>query len=237
MTTESAESLLTSGQDTTAATGEQTATDTTGTPAAGTQTATDDAAAQAAAAAAAKGEGAAKDGPADEGAKEGDKPTGAPETYETFTMPEGFALDEQLLDEFTPVLKELNLPQDAAQKLIDFAPKLVEKTIADTTAAVLDRFGLKDAPAWVESVRTDPELGGEKLAEKLGVAQKAMTAFASPELRAVLNKTGLGNHPELIRAFYRAGKAISEDGFVPGGKATTVQNPAARLYDASNMNP
>jgi hypothetical protein len=236
MTTESTESLLTSGQETTAAAGEQTAADTTGTPAAGAQTATDDAAAQAATAAAAKGEGA--EGAAkDAGAKEGDKPTGAPETYETFTVPEGFALDEQLLGEFTPVLKELNLPQDAAQKLIDFAPKLVEKTIADTTAAVLDRFGLKDAPAWVESVRTDPELGGEKLAENLGVAQKFMTAFATPGLRAILNQTGLGNHPELIRACFRAGKAISEDGFVPGGKATTVQNPAARLYDASNMNP
>ena len=96
---------------------------------------------------------------------------------------------------------------------------------------------MTDRASWSESSRTDKEFGGDKLNENLAVAQKAMNAFGTPELRAVLNKTGLGNHPELIRAFVRAGKAISEDTFVPGGKTTTVANPAVRVYDASNMNP
>lgn len=229
------ESLLTSGQDTAAATGEQTTADATGTPATGTQTATETPAADTGAA---TGEGkGADDATKAEGAKEGDKPTGAPEAYEAFTMPEGFTLDEQMLGEFTPVLKDLNLPQEAAQKLIDFAPKLVEKTVAQTTAAVLAQTGLADHATWADAAKTDKEFGGDKFAENLAVAQKAMNAFATPELRAMLNKTGLGNHPEMLRTFYRAGKAISEDGFVPGGKTTTVKNPAVALYDASQMNP
>jgi hypothetical protein len=63
-----------------------------------------------------------------------------------------------------------------------------------------------------------------------------MDAFATPELRTLLNESGLGNHPEIIRAFYRAGKAISEDGFVAGGHKATDKGDAKRLYPNSNMN-
>jgi hypothetical protein len=232
MDTTSPESLLKSGQETTAATGEQATTDATKT-------------AEGAAADATKTEGSA--GAADDGkgtteakteeAKEGDKPTGAPEAYEAFTMPEGYELDAELLGEFTPVLKELDLPQEAAQKVIDFAPKLIEKTVAATQAATLDKLGLKDANTWAAAVRADKEIGGEKLAENLAVANKALGAFFSKDAIAALQKVGLGNHPELIRGLVKVGKAISEDSFVPGGKNTTPESPATRIYSASNMNP
>ena len=42
----------------------------------------------------------------------------------------------------------------------------------------------------------------------------ALKAFATPELRELLQKSGLGNHPEIIRFMYRAGKAISTDDYV-----------------------
>lgn len=168
-----------------------------------------------------------------EEAKADDKPVGAPETYEAFTVPEGMVLDEQMLGEFTPLLKELNLPQAAAQKLVDFAPKLIEKTAAATQAATLTALGLEGHAGWAAASKTDKEFGGEKFAENLGLANKAMKQFA-PELPAVFAKNGLGNHPDVIRAFVRIGKAISEDGFVPGGTQTT---PAKSFYDKSNMNP
>lgn len=231
MDTSSPESLLTSGQESTAAAGEQTAV--------ADNTATET---QANIETKPEGSDAATDtkdaeGKPAEGAKDGEKPAGAPETYDAFTMPEGFALDEQLLGEFTPVLKDLNLPQEAAQKLIDFAPKLVEKTVAQTTASVLDQLGLADHATWAEQVKADKEIGGEKFAENLGIAQKAASTFFTPAALDALKRVGLGNHPELIRGFLKVGKAISEDGFVPGGKTTTVKNPAMALYDASTMNP
>jgi hypothetical protein len=71
------------------------------------------------------------------------------------------------------------------------------------------------------SSKTDQEFGGEKLSENLSVAKKALDAFGTPELRKLLDDSGLGNHPEVIRMMYRAGKAISEDRFVggsPGGQ-------------------
>lgn len=141
------------------------------------------------------------------------KNEGAPETYE-FKTPEGLKLDETVVAEFSTVAKELGLPQDAAQKIIDkLAPKIAERSATaqkDAIAALQTE--------WTNSTKADKEFGGDKLDANLSVAKKALDAFGTPELRTLLNETGLGNHPEIIRAFYRAGKTISEDSFVPGGK-------------------
>lgn len=159
-----------------------------------------------------------------------EQPAGAPETYEAFTMPEGYALDEQLLSEFSPVLKELNLPQAAAQKVMDFAPKLIEHTQQATVAQVLEQTGLKDFPTWANAVKTDKEIGGDKYAENLAVANKAIGAFGTPELRAILKQTGLANHPEMVRFAFHVGKQISEDAFIQGGKVVQGKSTAEVLY-------
>jgi hypothetical protein len=59
-----------------------------------------------------------------------------------------------------------------------------------------------------------------------------VTGFGTPELRTLLNESGLGNHPEVIRMMYRAGKAISEDRFVApsAGGPTGSKDFAKSLY-------
>lgn len=166
----------------------------------------------------------AAEGTKPEGDKAADKPQGAPEKYE-FKPPEGREFDAAVLEQFSEVARELNLPQEAAQKVIDkIAPALAEKQA---------RLVEEVRAGWVEGAKADKEFGGEKLAENLAVAKKALEAFGSPELKTLLNETGLGNHPELIRAFYRAGKQISEDRFVPGGgnAAQPTRSAAEVLYD------
>ena len=86
---------------------------------------------------------------------------------------------------------------------------------------------------WFEASKSDKEFGGEKLEQNLGIAKKALDTFGSPELNQLLVSTGLGNHPEVIRMMYRAGKAIGEDTFVSGGGSTT---PSVKsFYPNSNM--
>ena len=148
-----------------------------------------------------------------------------PETYD-LKMPEGVELDQAAAAEFTAIAKELKLDQAAAQKLADVGAKMVQRQV-EAHAKLVE--------SWVEQVKTDNEIGGDKLAENLGVARKALEAFGTPELRDVLNATGLGNHPEVIRAFYKVGKAISEDRFVGGApKGGTADDPAKKLFP--NMN-
>ena len=49
-----------------------------------------------------------------------------------------------------------------------------------------------------------------------------MTKFGGTKLSTALADTGAANHPEVLRCFYRIGKALSEDGFIaPGGKKQT----------------
>ena len=148
-----------------------------------------------------------------------------PEAYD-LKMPEGVELDQAAAAEFTAIAKELKLDQAAAQKLADVGAKMVQRQV-EAHAKLVE--------SWAEQVKTDNEIGGDKLAENLGVARKALEAFGTPELRDVLNATGLGNHPEVIRAFYKVGKAISEDRFVGGApKGGTADDPAKKLFP--NMN-
>lgn len=160
--------------------------------------------------------------------KEGDKPAEpkVPEAYD-FKMPEGVELDKAAADEFGTIAKEMGLTQEQAQKVADVGAKMAQRQ-AEQHAQLVE--------SWVTQVKTDKEIGGDKLDENLGVARKAMDAFGSPELKDLLNSSGLGNHPAVIKAFFKAGKAISEDGFVKGAPPAGVNSndPAKKLFPSMN---
>lgn len=149
--------------------------------------------------------------------------TTAPEKYE-FKAPEGAAFDPGIVEAYSGAAKEAGLSQDAAQKVLEkMAPALAARQDAQVKAIHEE---------WRTASAADAEFGGAKLQENLGVARKAYDTFATPELRTLLDTTGMGNHPEVIRMMYRVGKAISEDKFVAGSAARSgTQNPANVLYD------
>jgi hypothetical protein len=149
-----------------------------------------------------------------------------PEAYE-FKMPEGVELDGKAADEFSAIAKELKLSQADAQRIADVAAKMQQKQ-AETH--------VETVKGWAESCKADKEFGGDNLSENLAVARKAIDAFGSPALKELLNSSGLGNHPEVVRFAFKAGKAISEDTFVQSGSRTPIpdQTLEKRLYP--NMN-
>lgn len=147
-----------------------------------------------------------------------------PESYE-LKMPEGVQLDSAAAEEFTAIAKELKLDQAAAQKLADIGAKMATRQ-AEAHAQLVE--------TWTEQVKTDKEIGGDKLDENLGIARKAIDAFGSPELKTLLNSTGLGNHPEVVKLAFKVGKAISEDRFVTGSPKGAEIDMAKKLFP--NMN-
>jgi hypothetical protein len=153
------------------------------------------------------------------------KPQGAPDKYE-FAPVEGVSLGEGVMTNFSEVAKELNLSQESAQKVLTkMAPAIQAHQMAQLESARSE---------WAKAATTDAEFGGERLQENLAVAKKAVDAFGDTELKTLLNESGLGNHPAIIRAFFKAGKAISEDRIVTG--SANVRNPedrAARLYPST----
>lgn len=180
-----------------------------------------------------EGQGTPQSGekPAEGQKSEGDQgePQGAPEKYE-FKAPENSTLNDSVMAAYSEVAKELNLPQEAAQKVLD--------KVAPVIAAQQAEAFQKVQTEWLDAVKADKEFGGDQLDANVAIAKKALDTFGTPELTKLLNETGLGNNPELIRAFYRAGKAISQDRFVAAGSG--AQEPkgadAKVLYPNSRMN-
>ncbi|HEX6215298.1 MAG TPA: hypothetical protein VFZ38_10790 [Vicinamibacterales bacterium] len=128
-----------------------------------------------------------------------------PEKYE-FKLPDGIALDQAASDLFTPKFKELGLTQAQAQGLVDTYVSALKSNAESDEASFAQQT--KD---WETTARADKEIGGAKFDESKSLAHKTMSAFGSPELVNLMNTTGFGNHPELIRFFARVGKSISED--------------------------
>lgn len=190
-------------------------------------------------AAAADGQGAGNEQATNGGASEGegasaskdgtDAANGAPENYADFAMPEGFTIDADYGTDLKTIAKELNLPQDKAQKLVDLGVKHAQgvmtalKTNQDQAIA-----------QWSAEAQADKEIGGESFAANMSTAKKALVAFGTPELTGLLNATGLSRHPEFLRLLVRVGSAISEDTLVDGGSSSGggagPRDHARRLY-------
>ncbi len=166
---------------------------------------------------------------------EGTAPAGAkpaegedkPIEYADFTAPEGVTLNTEAVTELKAFAAEKKLTQEDAQKLVD----LGAKTMQQQQAALVSQIEQAQAQ-WSEASRTDKEFGGDKLTENVSVAKAALDKFGSPELSKLLGESGLGNHPEIIRAFFRVGKAISEDKLERGTTkpANATDDLAKKMY-------
>ena len=154
-------------------------------------------------------------------------PAGAPEKYE-FTPTEGIKLDESVIGKFSEVAKSLNLPQEGAQKIISEVAPLIAKQQADAFKATVD--------GWASAAKADTDIGGEKFAENLALAKRGIEAHFSKDFVALLDATGLGNHPEMIRGMMKIGRSVSQDTFIPGGSGASNQGKSAAdvLYGSSN---
>ncbi len=153
----------------------------------------------------------------------------APETYE-FTSPDGQEnIGEKVHGPFSDAARKLNLSNDGAQTLLD----AVYPGIQAAAQSTLDQARAE----WHEKAKTDKLIGGEAFKTNLRIANGAFEAFGDEELRSVLKTSGLGNHPAILRMFYRAGTKISEDSLVPGGRPSPAAEDlrdervqASRLY-------
>lgn len=120
-----------------------------------------------------------------------------------------------------------NLSQESAQAGLDLAvtmQKAQAQAYVDSIRAQVQQ--------WATQAEKDGEFGGspERFAQSRAVARRALDQFGTPELKKMLMESGLGNHPEIIRAFYRAGQAISQDTFVPGPAGGPRKSDAEVFY-------
>lgn len=144
----------------------------------------------------------------------------APETYAEFKLPEGFKLSEEGLKEATDLFKELNLPQEAAQKIVD---KYAAQAMAAAEAPFEAYNAMRDG--WRKEVIADKTLGNGKdglAPEAASIMAKAIDALGdlAPDFRKAIALTGAGDNPAFLRGFYALAQKFTE------GRPTTVGKPS-----------
>lgn len=154
-------------------------------------------------------------------------------------MPDGFTVNEELLGEFKTIAKEAKLTPEQAQKFGGLAVKMQEQQMA---------LHKQTVEGWKSQVQTGKDADGkplpehlafptgEKFAPALATAKKALDA-SPPELKALLESSGMGNHPAVLRAFLNFGRLMEQDGFVPStpgatgtGTGDSFEARANRMY-------
>lgn len=155
----------------------------------------------------------------------------APEKYEPFKLPEGVTSVAETLGEFEGLAKRHNLSQEAAQEFVDMGSKLTQR-FAQQQQDIVKQARVE----WTQQSLADKEFGGEKVKENVAVAEGAIKAYTTPEFRKFLKDSGLSQHPEMIRTFFRVGKAMQPDRTIPArsGVGNVRDNSdearAGRLY-------
>lgn len=179
-----------------------------------------------------------------DGDDQNDQQSDQPTEYEQFTLPEGMEMTEEAQAEFSEVLTEIEketgkgLSQETAQKFVDMGANLVQQG-AEQAMQYAAEYHEKQTNEWIETFQNDAEIGGDEETQKknLAVAKTVAKAVGGDALIEALEATGAGNHPEIIRAFFKLSGVVGEDGTVitanQGGGTKTL---ASTLYPNQNAN-
>lgn len=148
------------------------------------------------------------------------KPAPAPEAL---NWPEDVAVSEQAKNAFETLVSSCRLTPQAAQQLVD-----LEADFARQNAQEQAQKHQAQLSQWAAQTK---QIFGPAWEKEVSLAVRAADAFGGPELRALLEETGLGNHPVIVRTFNGIGKRISET-LTPGGKPSAVTDKtfAEALY-------
>lgn len=153
--------------------------------------------------------------------------------YTALKLPEGMTLDTPLLGAVEPIFKELGLDQAGASKLVEAHAKAM-------AAAEVQRE--TDFKTWManqvkQHQATLKSEWGVAYDANVTLAQKGIARIMSPAAKALLDETGLGNHPEFVKAFLQVGKMVSEDTPPSGGTpASSGKSAAQALYGSTTPN-
>ena len=156
--------------------------------------------------------------PGGEGSKGGEG--GAPE----FQLPEGMELDAGMLEKATGFMEGLSHEQQ--QGLVSLYAEQMQ-AFQQEQHDIFD----KTVDDWKAQTIADKDIGGDKFEENIAIAREALDKVGTPELATLLTDYGLGNHPEIVRAFVKVGQMLREDNpGATGAPPTKPQDRASILY-------
>lgn len=152
--------------------------------------------------------------------------------YTAIKLPDGYELTPEISEQLTPVLSSMHATQDQAQQLADLHCKLMNQAIQDYHNHISEMVS-----GWSKELKTDPEIGGAKLAENLSYGNKLLKEFGSPQLIQFMADSNLNVQPDVVKFLCKVGKALSEDRFVDssqrGASQRNIDTVAQNLFSKS----
>lgn len=158
--------------------------------------------------------------------------------YEPFALPEGLTPEPERMAELTGILGELRASQEQGQKLVDLYVAEAGR-YRDFLASEQRRVFDETRAGWRRAATDDPEFGGARLSATLSSIRSMRDRFAADdahlrEFARVLDFTGAGDHPAVIRWFAAAAREFErlarEPGPVPAQRAAVAVNRYQRRY-------
>lgn len=158
--------------------------------------------------------------------------------FDEITMPDGFALDENQLNDFQEKAHSVGLSEKQANELYGW---YVGNQSTQFEGMV------NSAEEQLIAAQTDlRKAWGNAYDQKFSAAERAVREFGGEELEQALAETGAGNNPMLIKAFAQIGEKLMGDTSLEGGQQhaktpdmikeeiSKIQNNPA-FYDKDNL--
>lgn len=171
-----------------------------------------------------------------------DEPAPLP-AFEAFKLPEGLTADSDAFTNLTKMLGEFEVKTKAehaevqafGQSLVDRHVEQLNKTIKQVSDVWTQNWE-NQKKDWFESFKSDPEIGGNRMDTTLAAARQFIrthggTPKQQQEFRELMNVSGVGNHPAVIRLLAKASKVMSEGRPLPASSPVSdKKGRAATLY-------
>lgn len=140
---------------------------------------------------------------------------GRPETPDGYNF--GTEPGDNRLDFFKDAVHKIGLTQDQATNMLQ-----LYAAVENEQSKASDRANADFA---VESQIELKREWGVDYDSKIDMAQRAFAQFATPEFSKIMDETGIGNHPELLKAFSKVGEAMGDDKLVVGSGRAVGMSP------------
>jgi hypothetical protein len=129
--------------------------------------------------------------------------------------PKDGLLTKEYVTQFQKDAIEAGLSKDEAKNLLDTQHRAVQDFDSRTKASVE-----KAKEEWRNMSRADTEIGGDNFNKTAEISKRVVEKFGNDAFKKLLNESGFGNYPEVLRFLSKVGSAFSEDQLKAGNPSS-----------------
>lgn len=149
-----------------------------------------------------------------------------PLAVKDISLPEGFQVDEPLMNDFLSVVNDEKLDaKERANQLVGLYAK-AQTAASETNSKAWETM----QETWQKEVKEDTEVGGAKFENTITKVGKLMEEFGTDELRQAFDLTGAGNNVHVVRFLAKLSDKLTEGSYTQGRPSNTPSDAASKLF-------